>query len=174
MQNSSEKREERLFHSKHNSSISHFSLVPQTYRYCFMCEEPILETNLLAHEAQCAQLQAAYLHDLPKIVELLDAKIDRLSKEVERSLLSRGDQQIGQEFQTIKQSVKTWMQQLPPQALTQRPREQSQQRERGQWREGFARIEEHIGSSVCRSFSALSKLNWFAKLRENIGDRYFA
>jgi hypothetical protein len=33
-----------------------------------MCEDPILEANLLAHEALCGQLQSAYHHDLPKII----------------------------------------------------------------------------------------------------------
>lgn len=72
----------RLTARKHTKTPSCASdtLTPQVFRYCFACEEAVLEANLKHHEKSCRSLQKIFNNSLEEMVELLDQKIARISK----------------------------------------------------------------------------------------------
>lgn len=50
----------------------------ETFRYCPMCEELVLDCNIRHHESECSFIKEAYQMPEHKLRQILENKINRL------------------------------------------------------------------------------------------------
>lgn len=88
------------------------------------------------------------------------------------SIINKSEERVKEEFNQLQSTVKSWMEDLPPEEITQLT--QHNRRNSYGYRHSFGRVEEVIGLSSWSSYESMRKLQWFCRLRESIGAKYFS
>jgi hypothetical protein len=61
------------------------------FRYCPMCETPVLDCNIEHHENVCKDIQKAYRMSYVEIEAIIMNKIKRLESEISKEFLQKGE-----------------------------------------------------------------------------------
>ena len=134
------------------------------FRYCVICENLILEHNILCHESKCIEFNSLYASSNEEIVSMIVAKINKFKIEIQ-SLTSERAVLIerGQES-NIKSSVREWIDHVE-EGLTEVNFGLKHQRL-------YEKVVECFKSNTLRLAELTKKMRWFLRIREQLKAKF--
>ena len=88
------------------------------------------------------------------------------------NLINKSEERVKEEFNQLRSTVRSWMDDLPPEEITQV--KQHNRRKVYGYRHSFGQVEEAMNLTSWSSYESMRKLQWFCRLRESIGAKYFS
>lgn len=143
-----------------NSLAENTKEIEAVFRFCFECEKSILEYNMLNHEKNCPGFMALYQKTTPEIIELLEAKIERIKQDVIAVLNFKEESRLN----NLKQATVTWLAAV----------EQSQKTKVLSWEyeKEYSRIKDCYKSPELMILELSYKLRWFMRIREELKNKF--
>jgi hypothetical protein len=136
------------FNNPHDHRSSGRQEVPVIFRYCPMCEQPILEHNIPHHEAACRDIQQAYEMTFYELEVVMREKLQRMEKEIQEKVLSLREEDVAREFREMKGVISQWL-------------------KKGEAFD-FNRIRTRFQNFSLENYDRLAKLDWFRHLHAKI------